>query len=588
MSLLDKIKGKRVPEQANIRPVVLLVLDGFGLAPDSPGNAITRAKTPHFDDYEKRYAFGKLLASGESAGLPAGDAGNSEVGHLILGAGQIIYQSLPRINRAIEDGSFGVNSAFLRASDHVKQHNSAMHLIGLVGSGFVHSSTQHLYALLDFCKARGLQRVYLHLFTDGRDAPPQDGLGVVQKIERRLGDLGVGEIATISGRYFGMDRDGRWERTQKVYEAMVAGVGERAARASEAVKASYAAGKTDEFVEPTVIIKNQESRIKNQGEKAKDSSHKGESVGLMQDDDAILFFNFRVDRPRQLTMAIVLDSFKELKKFSGGEETMTADEAKVPRLQGSGFERSRVLRNIFMVTMTEYQKGLPVSAVAFPPVSVTDTLPQTLSEHNLLQMHMAESEKERMVTIYFDGLRDTTFPGEEVVIVRSPKVATYDTKPEMSVFKLVDTFISELEKDKYHFFVLNFANADMVAHSGNLKASIKAVEALDRATGQLVEAVLARDGVVFITADHGNAEELLTYKKRSFFYTSEEGSINTEHSNNPVPLYVIGRQWDGRGVDLGTRQLSDVAPTILKIMNLPIPSGMTGKDLFAKMNKTIT
>ncbi len=559
-----------------IHPMVLLVLDGWGVAPKSSGNAISVAKTPNYDKYLKSYPHGELIASGESVGLPANEAGNSEVGHLTIGAGRVIYQSLPRINMAIEDETFYDNKAFLSAIKHAKTYNSRVHLLGLVSSGSVHSSNEHLYALLELARRRKFSAVSLHLFTDGRDAPPNDGVKVIEQVERKIEELNVGRIATISGRYYAMDRDGRWERTKKAYEAIVSGHAIQAKSAQDAIQASYRNSKTDEFVEPTVIVEDtMSSRLGPVS--VKDS-------GTVDDNDAVIFFNFRIDRPRQLSMAFACSDFERLKQVEFGYIPHEGKGEKGKKT-GPTFQRIKWPKNVFFVTMTEYQKNLPVSAIAFPPQDVTDSLAEIISKSNLVQAHIAESEKERMVTFYFDGMREERFANEKVEIVASPKVATYDKKPEMSVDKLVRKFKKMLKKNKYHFYVLNFANPDMVAHSGSMEATIEAIEAADKAIGELVEAIMSRGGTCVITADHGNAEELLSYPTTSFFVTSSTGSINTEHSNNPVPMLIINRQLAGKSLALPKGDLSDVAPTILFLMGLNIPLSMTGKNLMELTSK---
>jgi len=557
-----------------IKPIVLLVLDGYGIAPPSQGNAIHLAKTPNMDKYIKTYPNSELIASGESVGLPANEAGNSEVGHLLMGVGRVIYQSLPRINMAIEDGSFYDNKAFLAALDHVRNHNSKLHIMGLASTGAVHSSIDHLWALLEFCRRNKLQKVYLHLFTDGRDAPPSDGAKVIEEIQERLDELGLGHIATISGRYFAMDRDGRWDRIKKAYDAIVLGKGVQASSAVDAVKQAYQNGQTDEFIEPTVIV--QDSMTTRLG------PHAAKIAGTVDDNDSVVFFNFRIDRPRQLSMAFCLQNFENLKVVDFGyvpDETRL-DKKKKKEKAGPTFKREKWPKNIFFTTMTEYQKNLPVSAVCYPPFMLDNSLPEVLSKSGLKHVHLAESEKERMVTFYFNGMKDVKYEGEEDVIIPSPSVGTYDKKPEMSVYKITKKFRKLLSKDRYHFFIINFANPDMVAHSGNMQATIKAVEHVDKAVSELVDAVLSKDGTVIITADHGNAEDLLTFPSTSYFITSSEGQINTEHSNNPVPVIVIDRKFQGNPMKLPKGTLADLAPTILTMMGVPVPKEMTGKNLF--------
>jgi len=517
-----------------IKPVVLLVLDGWGIAPPSPGNAISQANPTNFNFYRENYPNSQLLASGEAVGLPADEVGNTEVGHLSLGAGRIILQSLKRIDKSIEDGSFFENKSFYKALFHAQRNNSKIHLIGIVSSGHVHASVRHLYALLDFLARNKANNVYLHVITDGRDAPPQDGVNVLAKLEEYMKLNHIGKIATVSGRYYAMDRDRRWERTQKAYEAMVKGIGPMYQNVIEAIKASYANKITDEFVVPGIIDKN----------------------GLIGDNDAVIFFNYRIDRPRQLTMALTVSDFKtanvswgfdpfatkyEKKRGDLGDEKVIANEP---------FPRGRIPTNLYFVTMTQYQSNLPVSDIAYPPDQVVGSLSVVLSERGIAQMHMAESEKERFVTYYFDGLREERQNLEDVLIVPSPHVPTYDKKPEMSVDGLTEEFKKVLNQDKYQFIVMNFANPDMVAHSGNLQATLKAINFVDRALKEVVEGVLACDGTIFVTADHGNAEEMITYPSSSFFFTSRAGKMNTNHSSNPVPLIVINKAFYKSGKKL--------------------------------------
>ncbi len=563
--LSNLFKKEIVIKPGKTRPVVLLVLDGWGVAPDSAGNAISQGSTPNMDRLYSLYPHGELIASGESVGLPANEVGNTEVGHLNMGAGRIVLQDLKRINKAIEDGTFFDNRAFRYAANHVSQNHSRLHLMGLVGSGNVHSSLDHLFALLEFCKRNNLREVFLHLFTDGRDAPPNEGVTVLEKIEEYLKTNGFGKIATISGRYWAMDRDRRWERTQKAYLAIVNGQGLTAASAKEAINASYAAGKTDEFIEPTVIVQN------------------GAPLTKISDNDAVIFFNFRIDRPRQLTMAFVVKDFKkenltwEFDPYAVKYEKK--HQTKVETIASEPFARGRPLNNLFFVTMTQYQKSLPVNDVAFPPEQVDKCLAQVISEANLRQMHMSESEKERFVTYYFDGLREERLKEEETHIVASPKVATYDQKPEMSVYTLVQEFKKELARDWYWFFLVNIANPDMVAHSGNLQATIAAVGHADKAVGEIVNATLAAGGILIVTGDHGNAEELVTYPSTSYFFTTQQGVVNTDHSNNPVPIIFVAKEFEGKVKVLPRGILADIAPTILGLMRLAPPSVMSGRNL---------
>jgi 2,3-bisphosphoglycerate-independent phosphoglycerate mutase len=558
MGLFSFLKSQ--PSVSSLKPVVLLVLDGYGIAPASAGNAITQARTPFMDNLLNSYPHTELIASGESVGLPANEVGNTEVGHLTLGAGRVIYQDLKRISMAIEDSTFFDNKAFLHALAHCRKYNSKMHLMGLVGTGNVHSSIEHFYALLQFFKKAEFANVFLHLFTDGRDTPPKEAIEIINKIETYTLNNKIGHIASISGRYYAMDRDRRWDRTEKAYKAIVLGKGQTAMSAQDAVESAYARGLTDEFIEPCVIMPA------------------GRPVATVDDNDAVIFFNFRVDRPRQLTMAFVLPDFEKLTSFEFGYAPGTELEEGKSTFRAT-FQREKWARNIFFVTMTEYHKKLRVSEIAFGPQVVTDSLGAVIASANLKQMHMAESEKERFVTYYFDGMNEKPPPGEEVCIVASPKVPTYDRKPEMSVFKLVGEFKKHLAKGVYSFFVVNFANPDMVAHTGNLKATIKAVEAVDKAVEEFVEAVMRVGGTLVLTADHGNAEELLTYETTSFFFTTGGGKVNTEHSNNPVPVVIINSRYAGRGVALAKGSLADIAPTALALMGLTPPRTMTGRNL---------
>lgn len=534
-------------------PVVLVSLDGWGLAPPSKGNAIATARTPNMDSFYKSYPHGQLIASGESVGLPAGEVGNSEVGHLAMGVGRVIYQSLKRINLSIADNSFYDIEAFKNVSKYVIANNSKLHLMGLVSSGNVHASLAHLYALLQLCKKNNVKQVHLHLFTDGRDAPPKEGVEIMRQIEEKISLLGVGHIASISGRYYAMDRDARWERVKMAYDAIVSGVGRQAEDAVSAMEIMYKEGKTDEFVEPTVI--------RSQGK-----------AFTIDDGDGVIFFNFRVDRARELTMALTLPDFEDGGTAKFGYST-------------DGFERTKRPASIFFVSMTEYHKDYPVNAIAFPPqYNFPDSLPEILSKHNLTSLHLAESEKERMVTYYFRGMRSEPFPFEDVVIVPSPHVPTYDKKPEMAAYDILRELKKRLSSGKYSFAVLNFANPDMVAHSGNIEATIKAIEHVDKILGELTSFVLKRNGVILITADHGNAEELLTFPNKTFYYTTDEGDRNTDHSSNPVPIIILANDLRGRAGIALTGTLADIAPTICAIMNLEVPSSMSGKNLLAPKN----
>lgn len=543
----------------DFKPLVLVILDGFGIAAPSNGNAISAARKPNIDYFMANFPNTQLIASGESVGLPANEVGNSEVGHLTIGAGRVILQDLERINQSIRDGSFFDNKAFYQVSSHLTTNNSRLHLMGLVGSGNVHSSVEHLMALLDFFKRHQIKNIALHLFLDGRDSAPTDGINVVEKINKHLIDNELGVVATISGRYYAMDRDRRWERTEKTYKAMVLGQGLQASDPLVAIKSYYDAGITDEFIQPTVIFEN------------------GRPKAMVNDNDAIVFFNFRADRAIQLSLSFTHPDFEKLKAFKFGHLTGAAKQDQIATFDGT-FDRVKRPKNLFFVSMTQYNKEISVNAVAFNPVSVTKTLPEILSTQGLKQLHLAESEKEKMVIYYFNGLREEPFYGEDDLIVNSAKVSTYDKKPEMSADKILSEFKNQLYKGFYRFFVINFANPDMVAHSGNIKAAIKAIEVVDKVLGEIYkEVILGFAGSVLITSDHGNAEEMQSFKEDNFFFTSEVGSINTEHSNNLVPLMLIGKNFVGKPLQSGS--LVDIAPTILSIMKLPVSIEMTGKNL---------
>lgn len=535
----------------NIPPVVLLILDGWGIAPASPGNPITTAKTPVMTWLTTNFPNGELLAAGESVGLPANEVGNTEVGHINMGAGRVILQDLKRISKTIEEGSFPDNRAIRSAIDHAKKNNSNLHIMGLYGSGRVHSSMEHFWAIMDTCKKLEFSKVVLHIFTDGRDTEPKEAESEIAKLTEKLKSYGFGQVATIAGRYWAMDRDRRWDRTEKTYNAMVLGQGPKAATPEEAVKNSYAKGQTDEFIEPTVI---------------------GNPI-TVSDNDAVIFFNFRIDRPRQLTLSFILPDFENSSFIFGNAKDREAEKVKL----GATFKRTKVPKNLFFVTMTEYQKDLPVSAIAFPPEQVQTPLAEVISQAGLTQLHLSESEKRRFITYYFNGLREEKFNKEEDVIVSSPKVATYDKKPEMAVGDIVKEFKNHA--GNYNFIVINIANPDMVAHTGNLQATLKAIEFVDTAVGEIAKETLKLNGTLLITADHGNAEELLTYEKTSYYVTTSQGTVNTDHSNNPVPIIIAHNNFQGKPKQIARGILGDVAPTILYLLKLQVPSVMTGRNL---------
>lgn len=523
---------------ARPKPVVLIIIDGFGIAPTAEGNAVRAAKMPVFQRLVSSYPAMTVQASAEAVGLSWGEMGNSEVGHVTIGAGRIFYQSFPRISMAIESGEFFNNPALLSAIDHAQKTGGTLHLMGLVSPGGVHASDLHLYALLDLCKRKKFSRVAIHAFLDGRDTIFNSGLGFIQNLEKKIAEVGVGEIASLSGRYFAMDRDNRWDRVQQAYEAIALGKSAKQfSSAEEAINASYAASVYDEEFVPSVIVK------------------KGKPVATVNAGDACIYFNFRPDRARELTKAFVLPHFD-----------------KFPRTQ---------IPDLAFVTMTEFEKELPVQ-VAYPPQIVQACLAQAISDAGLRQLHIAETEKYAHVTFFLNGMKEEEFPGEERVIIPSPPVSTYDKAPEMSTAQIADRVVTEIIKKTYDFIVMNFANPDMVGHTGNEPATITACESVDAAIGKIVDAALGVNGVVLITADHGNAEEVKNLTT---------GAIDKEHSTNPVPFIIIGKAFEGLkaptgdvvGGDLSMTppvgMLADVGPTILKIMEVPIPDQMTGRPL---------
>jgi len=524
-------------QQKRPKPVVLLILDGFGIAPDAEGNAATRAKMPNLKNLIAKYPAMTIRASGEEVGLSWGEMGNSEVGHMSIGAGRVYYQTLPRISRDIATGDFFKNQKFLAAIEHAKKNNSALHLVGLVSMGRVHSVDEHCHALLDLAKRQGFNRVFVHAFLDGRDTVYNAGFDFIQTLQKKMKEFGVGKLATLAGRFYAMDRDNRWDRIEKAYQAMVLGQGETATDPLEAIKASYAKEIFDEQFAPTVILEN------------------NAPVAKIQDNDAVIFFNFRPDRMREITKAFVLPDFDK-------------------------FSRQR-LNNFFPVTMTEYEKGLPVE-VAIAPEVITHTLAEAIAGAGLKQLHIAETEKYAHVTFFLNGTREDAFPGEDRVIIPSPRVTSYDETPDMSTYEINDRVLKEIAGEKYDFIVMNFANPDMVAHTGNLPATIKANEGVDSCLGKLTAAILGKGGVLLITADHGNTEEVKNLRT---------GEMDKEHSTNPVPFIIIGKQFEGVSGPSGevpnsdlslvspVGMLADVAPTVLSILGITPPGEMTGMPL---------
>ncbi|MDP1845967.1 MAG: 2,3-bisphosphoglycerate-independent phosphoglycerate mutase [Candidatus Moranbacteria bacterium] len=516
------------------KPTFLIVLDGWGINPSFEGNAIAQANTPTIDKLQRFYPQALLQASGISVGLPWGEVGNSEVGHLTLGAGRVIYQSLPRITLSIQNGSFFKNDALNAAIENVQKNKSALHLMGLASNGGVHSSLNHLYALLELTKNHKLEKVFLHLFLDGRDAPPQSGIKIIDDIEMRLKDYANGRIASLCGRYYAMDRNDNWDRLEKAYNLLTQGAGVREKNAKEAIQKSYRNNITDEFFEPTLI-----------------EDEKGE-INFIEEKDSLIFFNFREDRARQLTKAFTLPTFTK-------------------------FKRQKYLSDLDFTCMIQYEDNLPVR-VAFPPEKVGNCLGKIISQQGLRQLRIAETEKYAHVTYFFNGGEEDPFPNEDRILIPSQSVSTYDKAPEMSAFPITEKVIRELGTGQYSFILMNYANPDMVGHTGNLKATISAIEVVDRCLGKLIPEVLKLGGTLFITADHGNAEEVTNPR-------TEE--VDTEHSTFPVPFIRItpsNQRQKGESRITAERTnvrgiLSDVAPTILSSMQIKIPPEMTGQDL---------
>ena len=500
------------------KPVLLMILDGWGIAPASSSNAATLARTPNLDAYFANYPHTQLEASGLEVGLPEGQIGNSEVGHLNIGSGRIIYQSLTRISKSIADGDFFTNPVLVKVMDEVKASGKALHLLGLLSDGGVHSHITHIIALLEMAQKHGLTKVYVHAFLDGRDVPPQSALTYVEQLEAAIDKIGVGKIATVSGRYYAMDRDKRWERLAKAYATVAQGDGPKAASATAGIEASYEAGVTDEFVVP-FTIEGVDGRI---------------SAG-----DGVIFANFRPDRAREITRAIIDEDFPY-------------------------FERPASARPVHFACMAQYDATI-AAPVAYPPESIDDTLGQVLAQRGLRQLRIAETEKYAHVTFFFNGGVEEPNQNEERILIPSPKVATYDLEPEMSAEEVTQALLAELDKDKFDVVILNFANPDMVGHTGVLEAAIKAMEKVDNCVGRVVERVLALDGSVCICADHGNLEKM----------AEPDGEPNTAHTTNPVPFLLISKEKH----ELHQGILADIAPTMLELLHIPQPKAMTGKSL---------
>lgn len=505
-------------------PVAIIILDGLGWRNEVMGNAVAQAKKPNFDRYMATYPHSQLKASGLDVGLPAGQMGNSEVGHTNIGAGRIVYQSLTRIDKAIEEGEFQTNPVLSSAMNQAVEKQSALHLFGLLSDGGVHSHIKHLISLIKTAKEKGVGKVYVHAFLDGRDVSPNSGIGYVEQLEKAMKEIGAGEIATVSGRFYAMDRDKRWERVEKAYNAIAHGEGVKAHSAMEAVETSYASEKFDEFVIPTVIEKD------------------GKPVATIEDNDSIIFFNFRPDRAIQLSNAFTDDEWEH-------------------------FDRGVRAENVKFVTMTLYNPSIKAE-VAFEPIALKNVIGEVLSNEGLSQLRIAETEKYPHVTFFMNGGRNEEFPGENRILIPSPKVETYDLKPEMSAYEVTDALVADIEADKSDAIILNFANPDMVGHSGMLEPTIKAIEAVDENLGRVVDAIIAKDGYAIIFADHGNADTMIT----------PEGKPHTAHTTVPVPVIVTKKgvtlREDGR--------LADIAPTMLDLLNIKKPAEMTGESLIQK------
>ena len=504
---------------------MLMILDGFGENNHKDGNAVKLANTPNIDKLMKKYPTTKIAASGLAVGLPEGQMGNSEVGHTNIGAGRIVYQELTRITKSIEDGDFFSNEEFINAIENCKKNNSKLHILGLVSDGGVHSHNRHLYGLLEMAKRRDFEDVYVHCFLDGRDTPPASAENYIQELEEKMKEKCVGKIASLSGRFYAMDRDKRWNRVQKAYNALVFGKGETAGTAINAIESSYQKEVFDEFVEPTVIMN---------GDKP---------VATIEDGDSVIFFNFRPDRARQITRALVDPEFNE-------------------------FETKKM--NLYFVCFTSYDETMPNVHIAFKKEPVKNTLGEVIRKNGGKQLRIAETEKYAHVTFFFNGGEEKQYEGEDRILVPSPKVETYDMKPEMSAYEVTEKVIEAINSKKYNCIILNYANPDMVRHTGNLPAAIKAIETIDECVGKVVEAINAQKANLLITADHGNAEQMIDYKT---------GEPHTAHTTNLVPLVLVSEK---ETVKLKEGKLADLAPTILDLMGIEKPEEMTGESLIEK------
>ena len=504
---------------------MLMILDGFGENKEEKANAVKLANTPNIDKLMKTCPTTDIHTSGLDVGLPEGQMGNSEVGHTNIGAGRIVYQELTRITKSIEDGDFFTNEEFIAAIENCKKYNSKLHIMGLLSNGGVHSHIRHLFGLLELAKRRDFEDVYVHCFMDGRDTAPSSGESFISELEEKMKEKGIGKIATITGRFYAMDRDKRWQRVEKAYNALVRGEGEKATSAIGAVESSYQKEIFDEFIEPTVIVNGETP------------------VATIGKHDSVIFFNYRPDRAREITRTLVDKEFNE-------------------------FEVEKDL-DLYYVCMTSYDETMPNVHIAFKKEELKNTFGEYISKHGLTQLRIAETEKYAHVTFFFNGGEEKQYPGEDRILVPSPKVETYDLKPEMSAYEVTDKVVEAINSKKYDCIILNYANPDMVGHTGVLEAAIKAIETIDECVGRVIEAVNNQDGVLLITADHGNAEQMIDYKT---------GEPHTAHTTNPVPLILVGME----NAKLREGRLADLAPTMLDIMNLEKPAEMTGESLIIK------
>ena len=507
----------------NKKLTMLMILDGYGINENTKANAIAMANTPVMDKLMKQNPHTQIKTSGLDVGLPEGQMGNSEVGHTNIGAGRIVYQELTRITKSIEDGDFFSIPEFSAAIENCKKNNSKLHIMGLLSDGGVHSHIRHLYALLELAKRKGFEDVYVHCFMDGRDTPPASGESYISALEEKMAEKGVGKIASISGRFYAMDRDKRWERLQKAYDALVNGIGEKATSAAKAIEDSYQKEVFDEFVLPTLICNGDEP------------------VATIGKNDSVIFYNFRPDRAREITRALTDDEF-------------------------DAFETKKL--NLFYVCFTNYDETIKNVHIAFKKEELKNTFGEIVSNKGLTQLRIAETEKYAHVTFFFNGGEEKQYKGEERILVPSPKVETYDLQPEMSAYEVTDKLVDAILSEKYNVIILNYANSDMVGHTGNLEAAIKAVEAVDSCVGRVVEAIEKVNGVLLITADHGNSEQMIDYKT---------GEPHTAHTTNPVPLVLVGKD-----AKLKEGRLADLAPTMLDIMGIEKPQEMTGESLLIK------